>query len=239
MGKTPQARGRLMDVRLLVLSGRNAGQVISLPVECFRIGRAADCHLRPQSPLVGAHHCEILVEPGAVRLQDLGTPTGTLLNGQRVEGSRVLKNGDRLKVGPLEFEVQLSVQLGRRKRPKVQSVGEAAARAAQAAAENQFDPSKWLGEEEEEQQEETAPRAEASVSSASDSQPGTASPLPPGSKKGSAPNTSAQPDQKKFRQIGPAAGKPAQQRSRFQVPPPEDSAAAAADVLRRYMRGKR
>ncbi len=222
-----------MDVRLLVLSGRNAGQEISLPEECFRIGRAAGCHLRPQSALIGEHHCQIIIEPGAVRLQDLGTQTGTLVNGQRVEGTRVLKNGDRLSVGPLEFEVQLLVRVGGRKRPKVQSVSEAAARAAQAAAEKPFDPSEWLREEE------AAPGARPDVPGASGAQPDNPSPPPSGSEQGSGPDAAAQTDQKESRWTGPAAGKQGQQRPRFEVPPPENSASAAADVLRRYMRGKR
>jgi len=226
-----------MDAKLVVLSGRNAGREIELPVERFRIGRATDCHLRPQSPVVGEHHCEIVIEPGEVRVEDCGTPTGTLVNGQRIEGRRVLKNGDRLKIGPLEFEVQLAVRLGGRKRPKVQSVSEAAARAAQAAAQQEFDPTSWLQEDETDDPPAQRP---AGATSAGGSQSGPpASPQPP------APTAPAQanqttPEKAAENDKNKRSEKPqVPERPRFEMPQPEDSASAAADMLRRYMRGKR
>ena len=42
-------------------------------------------------------------------------------------------SGDRLKVGDLEFEVQLAVEVAAQERPKARSLREAAARAAEAA----------------------------------------------------------------------------------------------------------
>jgi len=238
-----------MDVKLVVLGGRNAGQEISLPVERFRIGRATDCHLRPQSPQVEEHHCEIVIEPGAVRVLDLGSPLGTLVNGRRVQGAQVLKNGDRLSVGPLEFEVQLAVRVGGRKRPKVHSVSEAAARAAQAAAEKDFDPADWLAEEDEQACQgasadanapsDAHPDAHPDAQTAGGTHPAGPAASPPGAKQGSRADAAAHKDQKQSDQNAAAGGKPGDQRPRFEVPAPENSASAAADMLRRYMQGKR
>jgi pSer/pThr/pTyr-binding forkhead associated (FHA) protein len=45
-----------------------------------------------------------LVEPEQVILQDLSSQTGTFVNGRPIKSSRILKNGDRLRIGRLEFE---------------------------------------------------------------------------------------------------------------------------------------
>ena len=60
-----------------------------------------------------------------------------------------MKSGDRIKVGILGLEVQLTVGVGGQKKPEVHSVQEAAARtvAAAAATDDDFDVSRWLGED--------------------------------------------------------------------------------------------
>jgi len=122
-----------MHVKLRLLGGSHAGQEIAVPAPTFRIGRAADCQLRPRSDAVAERHCEVRVEPGQVTIADLGSPGGTFLNGKRLDGAEVLKAGDRLRVGPLEFEVSITVPVAGTKKPMVKSVEEAAARMASGA----------------------------------------------------------------------------------------------------------
>jgi len=137
-----------MDVKLVVIGGKSAGKEIPVPGPKFFIGRSEDCQLRPQTDLVSRHHCVILAEEGFVAVRDLGSKNGTLVNGEMIRTERELKTGDHLKVGPLEFEVRLSVQVGGKKKPKVQSVGEAAARTAQrSVASDDMDISDWLEDE--------------------------------------------------------------------------------------------
>jgi pSer/pThr/pTyr-binding forkhead associated (FHA) protein len=71
----------------------------------FLIGSASDCSMCCRSDLVSPHHCRLLLEPEKVTLRDLASKTGTFVNGESVESRRVLRNGDRLRVGRLEFEV--------------------------------------------------------------------------------------------------------------------------------------
>jgi pSer/pThr/pTyr-binding forkhead associated (FHA) protein len=120
-----------MDVRLKVLVGPNVGRELSVTGPKFLIGRAEDCQLRPRSDLISRHHCVLLVDEALVSVRDFGSKNGTLVNGERVRGERELKNGDKLTVGPLEFEVALRVAVASKKRPKVESVKEAAARTAE------------------------------------------------------------------------------------------------------------
>ena len=140
-----------MEIKLVVIGGKHAGQEVPVPHAKFLIGRAEDCHLRPSSELVSRHHAVILVEEGFVAIRDFASKNGTFVNGERIKTERELKAGDHLKIGPLEFEVQLAVPVAGKNRPKVRSVQEAAARTVETpkpAAENEVDISDWLGDDE-------------------------------------------------------------------------------------------
>ena len=139
-----------MEVKLIVVGGTNPGQAIPVPGPKFFIGRAEDCHLQPKSDRVSRHHAVILVEEGFVAIRDFGSKNGTSVNGQRVTAEQELKTGDRLQIGPLEFEVQLSVDVGGKKKPKVHSIQEAAARTVETAsvgkdADDELNIDDWIG----------------------------------------------------------------------------------------------
>ncbi|HEX7378052.1 MAG TPA: FHA domain-containing protein [Pirellulales bacterium] len=136
-----------MDVKLKVLVGKNAGQELAVPGPKFFVGRAEDCQLRPRSDLISRHHCVLLIEESFVAVRDFGSKNGTLVNNERVTGERELKHGDRLVIGPLEFEVVVHVPAPSKKRPKVESVKEAAARTAEGhPGGDKLDVSQWLGD---------------------------------------------------------------------------------------------
>ncbi len=137
-----------MELTLKLLNGRSAGKEIKVQSSKFLIGRAEDCHLRPHSDLVSRHHCVLLVEEGFCAVRDFGSRNGTFVNGQKAVGQQELKNGDQLKVGVLEFEVELTSSVGGKKLPKVKNVKEVAQRTAAAAAAKKTDEddiSDWLG----------------------------------------------------------------------------------------------
>ena len=140
-----------MEVKLVLTGGKNAGQAIPVAGPKFLIGRADDCQLRPRSDRISRHHAVILVEEGYVAVRDLGSTNGTHVNGERIEGDRELKSGDHLTVGPLEFDVELAVSLGGKKKPKVHSISEAAARTVESAGKSKDDVeiTDWLRGEEE------------------------------------------------------------------------------------------
>ncbi len=142
-----------MDAKLIVIGGKNAGQTIPVSGPKFLIGRAEDCQLRPRSDLVSRHHCEILLEQGSVAVRDLGSKNGTLVNGEEIKSQRELKAGDHLKVGALEFEIALSVELSGKKKPKVRSVQEAARRTIESAGgkdQIDLDVTQWLADDDDE-----------------------------------------------------------------------------------------
>ncbi len=137
-----------MDVKLIVANGKSAGQAIPIAGSKFFIGRAEDCHLRPRSDLVSRHHCALVVEDGRVTIRDFGSKNGTLVNGERVQSEQELKNGDQLTVGSLEFKVELTVDVGGKKKPQVKSVEEAAKRTVESALDDDdLDIAALLGED--------------------------------------------------------------------------------------------
>lgn len=70
------------------------------------IGRHPDCQIQLDSNMVSRRHARVFREGGKLFVEDLGSGNGTLLNGGRVTTATALKNGDRVKVGPvlLRFE---------------------------------------------------------------------------------------------------------------------------------------
>lgn len=144
-----------MDLKLKVLEGKHAGQLIPVKAPKFLIGRAEDCHLRPGSELISRHHCALMLEEGYIAVRDFGSKNGTFINDERVIGERELKNGDRLTVGSLQFLVEVAHNIGAPKRPPVADVKQAVERTASDAAKDPFDVSTWL---EGEATEETANR---------------------------------------------------------------------------------
>jgi len=98
-----------MIVQLVVATGNRTGQVIPVSGEKFIIGRAEDCHMRPQSELISRYHCAILVGDKVV-VRDLGSTNGVRLNGEKINAEQVLCNGDKLTIAPLEFYLHIEAE---------------------------------------------------------------------------------------------------------------------------------
>jgi pSer/pThr/pTyr-binding forkhead associated (FHA) protein len=131
-----------MELKLKVLVGAHVGKELPIAGSKFLIGRAEDCHLRPKSEMISRHHCLLLVDEESAAVRDLGSRNGTYVNEERVLGERVLMAGDRLKVGPLEFEVNLVVKA--KKLPKVTSIKDVATRTVLGATKPEPEIDEWL-----------------------------------------------------------------------------------------------
>ena len=116
-----------MQVMLKVLSGTHEGKLIQIKDEKFLIGRSESCQLRPKSESISRKHCVIVLKEGRVLLLDLKSRNGTFVNEKQLspDKAKILKSGDRLRCGQLEFEVLIEVSIANTKQPEVQSVKEA------------------------------------------------------------------------------------------------------------------
>jgi pSer/pThr/pTyr-binding forkhead associated (FHA) protein len=97
-----------MNIALVVASGAHQGKQIPMLGAQFVIGRDEGCNLRPASPAISKKHCAILVKTGRVYIKDLGSTNGTFVNDNVITEEQELLPGDRVKVGPLEFTLQLT-----------------------------------------------------------------------------------------------------------------------------------
>lgn len=133
-----------MDVKLRVLAGKHVGKEIPLARPKFLIGRAEDCHLRAGSDLISRHHCVISVGDREVTIKDFGSRNGTVVNEETISGETALRTGDRLRVGPLEFEVVV-VQAAAKPAPSIKPLASAAAQTAAQNRSVEDSISDWLG----------------------------------------------------------------------------------------------
>lgn len=95
----------MLQAELKILGGKHQGKLIPLNTKKFLVGREQDCHLRPNSDLVSRHHCVFSIDDYAIRLRDLGSTNGTIVNGANLRGEVILKSGDRVTIGRLDLEV--------------------------------------------------------------------------------------------------------------------------------------
>ena len=117
-----------MQVVLNVVGGKNDGRDIVISVPRFIIGRGESAHLRPSSDLISREHCSISIKEGQVTIDDLGSRNGTFVNGAELSGTHLVKSGDSLRVGRLQFSVLIDPVKAGQKKPRVKSAVEAASR---------------------------------------------------------------------------------------------------------------
>ena len=85
---------------------------IELPTGESVIGRSRACAVQIAETTVSRQHAIFVVEPGKVRLRDLGSSNGTFVNGERVDGEMPLSDGDRVVVGEAELVLRMLAPLG-------------------------------------------------------------------------------------------------------------------------------
>jgi pSer/pThr/pTyr-binding forkhead associated (FHA) protein len=138
-----------MQVSLKVLTGNHEGKEILIKDEKFLIGLGDDCQLRPKSESISRRHCALVQKDGRLLLVDLKSRNGTFINDKQLspDKAKILKSGDRIRVGQLEFEISIEVGLASAKKSEVSTVKEAVDRLAEqktSDSRDSFDISSWL-----------------------------------------------------------------------------------------------
>jgi len=80
----------------------------------FVLGRDSGCGLVLDCPRVGPRHARLLKSGDQMVLEDLGTPAGTFVNGQCINGRVTLAAGDVVGIGSYRFEVSSEGRFRRR-----------------------------------------------------------------------------------------------------------------------------
>jgi pSer/pThr/pTyr-binding forkhead associated (FHA) protein len=141
-----------MKTKLKVLNSKSAGKELPVTVDKFLIGRDAECQLRPGSDAIAGKHCLLTRRDGGFWANDLGSETGTFVNGKQIAAETELKPGDKLRVGPLEFEAMIEYEVGGQRAEKVKDVRDVAARVVKKA-DKDIDIDSWLSGDDDEEEE--------------------------------------------------------------------------------------
>lgn len=75
------------------------GKTMALPDGEHDIGRMSDCWLTLDDELASRYHARLRVRGPVAELEDLGSRNGTYINGEKLSGSRAIKNGDEIRIG--------------------------------------------------------------------------------------------------------------------------------------------
>lgn len=94
--------------RLIVLdpgtSPRAPGQAIPLePVT--RVGRSEESTVVLDDEFVSTVHAMVLLRDGRWWVRDEGSRNGTMVNGERIDGERPLREGDELQIGRVHLRM--------------------------------------------------------------------------------------------------------------------------------------
>ena len=96
-----------MDVELVLFKKGGSQKSFSLPDSTTVIGRRGDCDLCIPLKTVSRRHCQFNQNKETIKIRDLGSRSGTFLNGKRIDEAAV-KAGDYIRIGPLIFGLQIN-----------------------------------------------------------------------------------------------------------------------------------
>ncbi len=91
-----------MNQYLRIKENNAAQRIFDLVADKYILGRQADCTIVLADPLASRNHCSIERSGSSLVLRDLGSRNGTLVNGRRVEETR-LKSGDIIRIAGVEL----------------------------------------------------------------------------------------------------------------------------------------
>jgi ABC transport system ATP-binding/permease protein len=87
--------------RLTFITGAYSGKVVDLTEKELVIGRSAPAGLIIVHAEISRLHARLFHQQGNFTLEDLGSRNGTFLNGQPLQGSQALRDGDEIQLGSL------------------------------------------------------------------------------------------------------------------------------------------
>jgi pSer/pThr/pTyr-binding forkhead associated (FHA) protein len=91
---------------IVIESGPAEGEAAEVTGQLL-VGSDASCDLPIQAPDVAPRHAVARAAGGILTLMDLDAPAGTFINGERLQGTRALAPGDRIRIGESTLVVSL------------------------------------------------------------------------------------------------------------------------------------
>jgi len=85
--------------RLLIKTEGLENRMLELRLGVNHVGRDPDCDRVLDFPVVSGHHARLARSGSRIVIEDLGSSNGTFVNGQRVNGTLAVKDGDSIGLG--------------------------------------------------------------------------------------------------------------------------------------------
>ena len=101
----PEARSSLAPIEAR-LEAHGRVWPITLPVT--NLGQSPECQIPLQDPALSAFHAQLVRHDQGLYIRDLGSSSGTWVNGQCLFGPHSLRDGDHIRVGQLDFSFRSS-----------------------------------------------------------------------------------------------------------------------------------
>lgn len=101
-GRTMLDKKGERGIVLMVTSGRDAGKSFMLVNGENKLGRGGDCNVSLNDDSVSREHAMVRCQGGKISVYDLGSTSGPMVDGQRIDGLKV-NNGDVISMGRSEF----------------------------------------------------------------------------------------------------------------------------------------
>lgn len=101
----------MVSIQLTIAKGAQAGAQALFEQPEVLIGRTEDNDVVLLQGGVSRRHARVFIEAGGAWAEDLGSANGTLVNGQRLDQPRRLREGDEITVGSVVLRVALPEDL--------------------------------------------------------------------------------------------------------------------------------
>ena len=103
---TTPADGRSDDFVPMRLRLQPGGHAIDLTCPDVLLGRHSEADLRMPLPDVSRRHCRFVYSAAGWQVIDLDSLNGVYVNGCRVRRVSILRPGDQVRIGAMEFDVE-------------------------------------------------------------------------------------------------------------------------------------
>jgi len=93
-----------MEIKLIVVGGRTKRTHVTVGVPAT-IGRSRKADLTVAHPLISRQHCQLYEADGLLRIRDLGSLNGTIVD-EKLVSEAPLRPNDEFTIGPITFRVE-------------------------------------------------------------------------------------------------------------------------------------
>ena len=96
-----------MDIKIVVFKKDGKQRIFPLKNQVAVVGRRHDCDFQIPLTQVSRRHCKLCIEGEKLKIIDLNSSNGTILNGELLSESAELSAGDVVKIGPVVMAFQI------------------------------------------------------------------------------------------------------------------------------------